>query len=296
MVAAQIDADQGAYPPSTFDRPQPVLAPAPNASSGQTPLRATAPILQPDPLEVVRSQYEMGAPTTTKGKILQALANAGLGFLRGAANNPDDPIAAGIGGAATGGVISAVNPRAGRMMQFEQIQRPGIEDRLRREEAQRQRQRQIEADELKRQETLADIDLKRSTAQKNRTPAPLRARAPMSVAPGSTLVDTETGRPIYQAPPREKTPTYRETYTGKLFDIGDPAQRAEYERIQSSGPRDKQGRFISRADERASAPKQPKAEKKYVSISKVRQYAQAKGISESDAAAQARQDGYTIVH
>src|SRR5262245_43731236 len=189
----------------TFDQPMPTMAPVIEAA----PLRAVAPPPAPSVLDLLdreRAAYEAKVPTTTGGRILEALKTAGLGALQAAAQNPNDPLGAAIGGAAAGGLTSAVNPQMGRAYQFETYKRPDIEARLQREELAR-RKAQSEAEfQLKAQETAADIDLKRSQAQKNRTPEPLRARAPVSVAPGSVLVDPETGRLIFAASPREARP------------------------------------------------------------------------------------------
>ena len=123
--------DQGPGPTSnpfttpTFTQP-PTQAQVVMEAPPDRPGATSAPPV--DPIALARAEYEAGAPTTVKNKILQALANAGLGFLQGAARDPNNPIAAGIGGAATGGAISAISPKTGRSMLFETIQRPRIED------------------------------------------------------------------------------------------------------------------------------------------------------------------------
>jgi hypothetical protein len=142
-------------------------------------------------------------------------------------------------------------------MEFDQIVRPRMEaqerrteELRRRDEANKARQRAAVMDDLERRKLEASIDL--TEAQTLRASVPPAAPTPYRSSPLGIL-DTRTGQITTPAPPKERAPVYRETYTGRTFDIADPAQRAEYDRIQSSGPRDRQGRFISRADERASA-------------------------------------------
>ncbi len=194
---------------TTFSRPMPI---APEVVE-RPPLRAEAPAVAPsfiDPIEQARGAYEAQVPTTTKGRILEALKTAGLGFLQSASRDPNNPIAAGIGGAAAGGLISGISPKTGRGYQFETLQRPVLEDQLRRREAQRQQQRQAEADALKYQETQADIELKRSTAEKNRRPAPPRAVSPLRGRPGDVFLDPTTRQVVTQIPSQEKPPSAAE--------------------------------------------------------------------------------------
>lgn len=185
----------------TFSRPMPM---APEVIE-RPPLRAVAPpasTLAPDPIETARTAYEAQVPTTTKGRILEALKTAGLGFLQGAARDRENPLAAGIGGAVAGGGISAVSPKTGRGFQFETLERPRLEDQMRREEDRRKRgladedrARAISMDDLKRrgmEANLADIQ------------AQTRGRAVSSVPQGSALVNTTTGQPIYQSQPQPR--------------------------------------------------------------------------------------------
>jgi hypothetical protein len=237
----------------TFDQPMPPpgMAPVIQSQSGAAPY-SSIPLA--DPIETARENYMAGAPTGAKNRIIQALMNAGLGFLQGASRDPENPIAAGIGGAAAGGLISGVSPKTGRGYQFETLQRPVLEDQLRRQEAQRQRQRQIEGDALKTEETRADIELKRSQAIKARTPATPRAVNPLRGRPGDVFLDPATGQPIGQIPaaPKEIAP-HPITFQGVTYDYNNPQDRARLEAAQAKLPRDKFGRFISRSDERAAA-------------------------------------------
>jgi hypothetical protein len=251
-----------------------------------------------DPVERERAAYESQVPTTTKGRIVEALKSAGIGALQAAARNPRDPLGAAIGGAAAAGGISAVSPKTGRAFQFESVVRPGIEERERRAEAQRQRQRQAEADELKRRETMTDIELKRSQAEKNRRPeAPARAINPYRWTPAGRL-NTITGEIDPSAiPPKERT-SKPITFEGVTYDYNDPVDRERLERAQARLPRDSRGRYISRSDERASAPKaarQPRKEfKGYVSMDKIRKYMADNNVSESQAITDALNDGYRV--
>ena len=86
--------------------------------SGEVPLDRTG-------MNVAREQYvsERGGKHTFGG----ILGNAALGFLQSAAQNPDNPLAAGLGGAAVGGIGSAISPRMGAEYRFGALEAPRLE-------------------------------------------------------------------------------------------------------------------------------------------------------------------------
>jgi len=132
------------------------------------------------------------------GDILKsALAGAGQGLVTGGG------IGAGIGGALAGGAGAAISPRAGREFLFETTQRPGIERELAEQQQAAARQTQAQREGLEMEKTRAEID-------KLRTPPFVRPQAPVSVAPGGTLVDPTTGKTIFSAPakPTERAPRF----------------------------------------------------------------------------------------
>ncbi len=65
------------------------------------------------------------------------LGNALRGFAQAASANPNNPLGAGLGGAATAGILSGVSPTQGREYQFEQGEQPRLEREM-------QRRRQLE--------------------------------------------------------------------------------------------------------------------------------------------------------
>jgi len=207
----------------TFSRPMPM---APEVVE-RPPLRANTPDYSPPPapspyelMERERAAYMAQVPTSVKGRILQALTGAGLGFLQGAASNPNDPLAAGIGGAATGGAVSAVSPRTGRAVQFEAIQRPRIEERLASEET--QRKKQMATEDRARAIRMDEARIGELQAQTKARLQPPQRTAPLIVPPDSAAIDPATGREIYKAAPKVTAPTRDELTiepsSGKSFE------------------------------------------------------------------------------
>lgn len=183
----------------TFGQLPPLDTPtAPRAVAPTVAPPVTTPT-SPDPIELARSAYEAKVPQGFGGRLKDALLTAGLGFLQGAARDPNNPLAAGLGGAVTGGAISAINPRLGRGLQFETVERPRIEDRMRREEERRKKQqaeedraRAISMDALKHRGMEAEIaDVEAQT----------KARGIVPLQPGASLIGTD-GRVIYQGQPQ----------------------------------------------------------------------------------------------
>lgn len=206
-VAPTFEDDPNISP--TFSRPMPM---APEVVE-RPPLRAETPatpaLAPPDPIETARTAYEAGAPTTVGGRFKQAGLNALLGFLQAASRDRENPLAAGLGGAAAGGAISAISPKTGRGYQFETIQRPGIEDRLRRDDerlkraqGQEDRARAIRLDEAK----IKDIE---SEAQVRLHPSP-KAVSPLRGRAGDVFLDPVTKQPIARIPQQEKPPSAAE--------------------------------------------------------------------------------------
>jgi hypothetical protein len=178
----------------TFSRPMPMAAEV----IERPPLRAATPAYGAPPafeplsgiLERERTAYEAKVPTTTGGRILEVLKGAGLNALQAVARNPNDPLGAAIGGAATGGTISAISPKLGRGVQFEMLERPRIEERYRSEEEQRQKARALDMDALKRREIEANI--RDTEAQTKARLQPPKGATPIALKPGERLIDPAT--------------------------------------------------------------------------------------------------------
>jgi hypothetical protein len=212
-VAPIFEEDTATAP--TFSQPMPM---APEVIE-RPPLRAAAPPVMPgvpaafsttDPITAASEAYQADAPTTFGGKFKDVLKSAALGFLQSAARDRQNPLAAGAGGALAGGAIQAISPKTGRAYQFETMERPGIEDQLRREQERRQLARQTALDELKQREIEAGIGLKGAQTQKLRMPEAPKAVAPLRGRPGDVFLNPSTGRVITQVPSQEKAPTAAE--------------------------------------------------------------------------------------
>jgi hypothetical protein len=216
-----------------------------------------------------------------------------LGALRGFAGG------GGLGGAITGGVAGAVDPRGLREQQFNQRIRPQIEDRFRFEDMERAQQaqeasaqRQGVFDQAKLAEMGADIDLKRSQAEKNRMPAPVKAPPPQY----KLGRHNKTGqfRWYNAADPElasEHTPHVNQPAQPSRFVVN---ERGEYVDVAAEQRAGRKVKAFQRPRAPKAAPK-AKAEKKYAAITDVRAYAESKGISESQAATAFKEKGYQIV-
>lgn len=120
--------------PSSLEMSAPTIAPVrPStipAIAGRTGDMANTPVNQAffDYMRKGEKVDDEGNPTGEYGRSWKSvLGNALLGFSQGAARDPRNPLAAGLGGAATAGALSAINPRMGRELGFEMAVRPGIE-------------------------------------------------------------------------------------------------------------------------------------------------------------------------
>lgn len=174
-------------------------------------------------------------------------------------------------------------------MEFEQYEKPQILQHFAMEDYESAARSAAEDRMLRRHQAETGIALQESQIERNRRPP-----AAPKLAPQLRLG--------------------RDRRTGELdyYDAGDPQDRANYDPAEFPKEERPDRRFTDRGMvdvsklspeelrklrpyQRPRAGRQPKAEQKFVSISKVREFAEQHGISESDAAAQARADGYTIV-
>jgi len=231
------------------------ITPAPDALSGRVAngeQRQVATGQRPrfsDPVNAARDQYRATSPQSTGGKILDALKTAGLGFLQGAASNPNDPIASGIGGAATGGLISAVSPNTGRDLQFEMVKRPEIEAEQRRKREQEKADRDKTEAALEMERIIAQTDKTRAETEALRTPKPITPRAPVRSDRGLYDPEAKAIIPGTEPLPKDKPQALRQAFNGQYYDLNDPQQAVEFRRVQESMPRDGKGRFITRESE-----------------------------------------------
>ncbi len=196
--------------PELPDRREVPLPPLPGRS-GYTPY---------SPTNEARYDYVMkGAQRDAEGNLVDGgkikrsfgdvLKGAGLGFLRGAAANPNNPLAGGLGGAVGGGIIPAINPTLGREALFNQIYLPQMQQQQAEQQGIFAQQQQ--AAETEQQRRLREAQIGKTEAETKALgmpkvptlPAPPR---PVSVAPGSTLVNPTTGQAIYTAKGRPEKP------------------------------------------------------------------------------------------
>jgi hypothetical protein len=146
-----------------------------------------------------RNQFvRRGATTDASGAVKvprswkTSLANAGIGALRGIATTGS--LGGAVGGALAGGVGATISPMAGRENLFSAFQAPGIRESIAKRREQEEQERQAAAEALKTQAALADIELKRSQAYKNRLP-PL-SKPPKAPSPAWRQVVGPDGAPI----------------------------------------------------------------------------------------------------
>ena len=101
------------FPRAQYDTMRKVL------TSGETPIDRPA-------MNAAREQYlsEHGQKRTLKG----ILGNTLLGFAQGAAASPNNPLMGGLGGAAVGGIGSAVSPKLGAEYRFNSLEAPRFEE------------------------------------------------------------------------------------------------------------------------------------------------------------------------
>ncbi|MCI0338889.1 MAG: hypothetical protein L0226_15050 [Acidobacteria bacterium] len=197
--------------PELPDRRDVPIPPLPGRSGQPTPY---------SPTNAARYDYVMkGAQRDAEGNLVDGgkikrsfgdvLKGAGLGFLRGAAANPNNPLAGGLGGAVGGGIIPAINPTMGREALFNQIYLPQMQQQQAEQQAiAAQQQQAVETDQQRR---LREAQIGKTEAETKaigmpKVPAPPAPPRPVSVAPGSTLVNPVTGQAIYTSKGRPEKP------------------------------------------------------------------------------------------
>lgn len=87
------------------------------------------------------------------------LKNASIGFLQAAAANPNNPLAAGIGGAAAGGILTAASPTLGRELLFSATQQPALEAAQARQREEEMRARVGRMEDAKLRGLEADTEM-----------------------------------------------------------------------------------------------------------------------------------------
>jgi hypothetical protein len=177
--------------------PKRPMLPGPG-NPGAMPAPEYAPQDMAPPSRYQRYQSEKeGYMRGTPGRGKSALTGALQAFLGGG----------GLIGAGMGALQGATDPRGLREQQFNQRRRPQILEQFGMEDAERQAQRQVGADELNAQYKQAQIGELQSQAHKNRLPPP--RRAPVHSDRG--LYDVEGGGiiPGTEPLPKPETPSYQ---------------------------------------------------------------------------------------
>lgn len=266
----------------------PVAAPMPPGPPGVEMAAPVSEARQGRLAEIAEArEVFLAGPKTSRAKsaLMGALRGLGQGLATGGG------LGGALGGAIAGGGFGALSPRAAMELEFTERVKPRILDRWAVEDETRALGMSAEDRALANEERRARI------ANMNRQNLPQPRQPTFGNAPGLGIYDQSTGQVTTPAPPREPTPRLT-TFEGRTYDYNDPAQRETLTQAQSKVPRDKFGRFITRGDERANRPRaaaKPKAAAKFASITDVREYAQSKGISESQASVKFKEGGYTIV-
>ena|SRR5437867_1222853 len=250
-----------------------------------------APPTQGQRYEAERQAYLRGTP----GRLKSALNGALQGFASGG----------GLVGAATGGAYGAIDPKRLQERRFNQERRPQILEQFAFEGADRAAQRQSDIDALTAAKTNAEIGNLQSegayrtgqlgVAQEN-------VRRQGEVAQSQIDLNTaraeaaRTGRTVVRDVVGEdgQVRTYQIAGNGEMTELGGSAKAA----INTANIQSRQKIASQReanTNIRAAQRQANKPEKKFVSRSKILQYAQEQNISPSEAAARAKADGYVIV-
>lgn len=167
--------------------------------------------------------------------------NLAMGFFQGAASNPRNPLAAGLGGALVGGGGTAISPGAGAEYDFNMRGRPQMEQRIADEDAELSRRNAMQSVELQQilnaqrsRQLDADVELKRAQAEKARRVDPKFH----NVAADTTVLD-ESGKQIFRAgpaTPRLPAPAWKQGIgpDGKpgYFNMNDPANAGKVRPIE----------------------------------------------------------------
>lgn len=162
------------------------------------------------------------------------LRNTLMGFFQGAAADPRNPLAGGLGGAATAGIGSAISPQGSAEYGFQTQQRPQVERQMADEDAELKREQAIQRAKWAGQLDEEKLLSMRADREYNQA----RASAPVEVSPGATLM-TRDGKVLATAPPlparpgtAAKPPALLNTKEG----IYDPVARQWVERYSPKLP------------------------------------------------------------
>lgn len=119
-----------------------------------------------DPITAAKYDYVMASPKAegASGRLKSGLKPAVLGFLQAAAQNKENPLAAGLGGAAAGLAGGAIDPTAGREFEFDVLRKPELEAQMKRQQAEEVLRSSREKQSADIEGTRAETDLRRAQA------------------------------------------------------------------------------------------------------------------------------------
>lgn len=143
--------------------------------------------------------------------------NALMGFVQGAQSNPRDPLMAGLGGAATAGIVTGVSPQAGREYQFDTAYAPEFEQRQAEEQKQAETGRKARMSDLQ----IAELESQVRTNAARELLYQRQAKAPTEVSRGASIYDEKNqyiGTAPWTAGQSPEARPRRYTINGKLVD------------------------------------------------------------------------------
>lgn len=246
-----------------------------------------------------------------KERLGSAVKTALAGGLRGAATGG---IGGALGGAAAGAAGGAYDPRKGARMEFETFQQPGIDREKARQQQEEDRRRALAGQD--RQAAIQEGQIAKQQAELGNMPSPEEARmdrelqqmdrqsqinlrnaqaeAERTGIPKRAQLDDGSGQ-IWEV---DIYPGGRQDWLGLSGSAEiKEADRASREKIATD--RNTAAMQRTQATQGAITARQKaggaKGGKKYVSITDIREYAKKHGISESQATAKAKQEGFTPV-
>lgn len=220
----------------------------------------------------------------------------------------------GIGGGIAGLIGGAVSPTEGRKYEFENIDKPKLIERQQREDQERARQAQIAKAQRDEQDSIIDRTLKQAQTQNIGSEIEARgAKARMDQMDTESQIRlrdaqaeaTRTGKPRAEKLTLgdgkvHLVNVYPDGNSVDLGVSGDATLTGQKITSQEKIASERNNAAMARTQAQQSGADRRKTAsggsgKKYVSITDIREYARKHGISESQATAKARQEGFIPV-
>jgi hypothetical protein len=163
-----------------------------------------------------------------KRSLKDSLLNAGLGFLQGAASDPNNPLAAGLGGAAAGGFGTAISPMRGREFRFSALHEPRIQGQMQQEQQETDRLRQQQMQDTLRRRLEAQARMDETKVQFYPEELEMERMARERQLRAAIAAENRALREPLQKPQMELGKN-RKTGAMDYYDVLNPASREQFE-------------------------------------------------------------------